>query len=229
MGIYLQTDYKLLPSLKLIAGLQGNKVPGFDFDFNPRAGFIWSPQEIVNVKALYSQAFRAPSIQELYIKSSSIIGSPNLKPEKVNTFDLGINIQTDKVSLGLNNFYSEMKNIIVQNQTRPVQYINSSQKTTIIGKELEGRFYVTKELLVTGSGLYQQNTNQDSLGNMMPIPSAGAKGGISYSTNGFIASIFNIYEGKLDKWYTSISNPNPGSYNLLNVNVQYDVNKLLKF
>ena len=94
--------------------------------------------------------------------------------------------------------------------------------------ELEGKYYITKALLLIGSGLYQQNSNKDSLGNMMPIPSAGAKGGISYSANGFIASAFNIYEGKLDKRYTSVGNPNPGSYNLLNVNIQYDLNKLLK-
>jgi outer membrane receptor for ferrienterochelin and colicins len=223
MGIYLQADYKLHPTLKLIAGLQGNKVPGFDFDFNPRAGFIWSPQEIVNIKALYSQAFRAPTIQELYM---NILGNPDLKPEKVNTFDFGVNIQTDKASIGLNNYYSQISNNIIE--TFPPHYENVNQKTTIIGMELEGKYYVTKELLLTGSGLYQQNTNNDSLGNIMPVPEAGAKGGISYSSKGLTVSVYNIYEGKLDKRYTSLGNPNPVAYNLLNANIGYDFNKLLK-
>lgn len=225
IGIYLQADYKLFSSLKLIGGLQGNKVPGFDFDLNPRAGLIWSPQEIVNVKALYSQAFRAPSIQELYLKN---MGKSDLKPEKVNTVDVGVNIQTDKAYIGLNNFYSRISNTIVQIHGASMKYANNDQKTTIIGMELEGKYYITRELLLIGSGLYQQNTNGDSLGNVMPVPEAGAKIGLSYSSNGFTLSAFDIYEGDLDKRYTSKGNPNPGEYNLLNVNAKYDLNRLLK-
>lgn len=225
IGIYLQADYKLFSSLKLIGGLQGNKVPGFDFDLNPRAGFIWSPAEIINVKALYSQAFRAPSIQELYLKG---MGKPDLKPEKVNTVDFGVNIQTDKASIGLNNYYSEIANTIIQIPLPAMHYVNTNQKTTIIGMELEGKYYITKEFMLTGSGLYQQNTNHDSLGNMMPVPNTGVKGGLSYSSKGFTLSAYDIYEGHIDKRYTSLGNPNPGEYNLLNVNAKYDLNILLK-
>jgi outer membrane receptor protein involved in Fe transport len=114
------------------------------------------------------------------------------------------------------------------NPPKPRKYANSDQKTTIIGMELEGKYYLTKELLLNGSGLYQQNTNGDSLGNMMPIPSAGAKIGLSYSSKAFTLSIFNIYEGELDKRYTSLGNPTPGAYDLLNANAQYDLNSLLK-
>ncbi|HEX2957078.1 MAG TPA: TonB-dependent receptor [Chitinispirillaceae bacterium] len=225
LGIYLQGNYRLFSSLKIIGGLQGNIVPGFDFDLNPRLGFIWSPVDVVNVKTLYSQAFRAPTIQELHLKG---IGIPDLDPEKVHTVDFGINIQTDNASIGLNNFYSRISNTIIQVPTIPMKYANSDQKTTIIGMELEGKYYLTKELLLIGSGLYQRNTNGDSLGNMMPVPEVGGKIGLSYSSNGFTLSAFDIYEGDIDKRYTSVGNPNPGEYNLLNVNFAYDFNKLLK-
>ncbi|MGE5671166.1 MAG: TonB-dependent receptor plug domain-containing protein, partial [Fibrobacterota bacterium] len=224
LGMYLQGDYKLFPRLKLIAGLQGNKVPGYDFDLNPRLGCIWNPLENVNVKALYSQAFRAPTIQELHLQSR---GTPDLDPEKVSTIDFGINVQTDNASIGINNFYSKISNTIIQLPTSPIKYANSDQKTIIIGAELEGKYFLTKELLLVGSGLYQQNTNGDSLGNMMPVSEIGGKIGLSYSWNGFIVSAFDIYQGKLDKRYTSIGNPNPGRYNLLNVTVSYDFNYLL--
>lgn len=62
----------------------------------------------------------------------------------------------------------------------------------------------------------------------MPVPEIGGKIGLSYSRNGFIASVFDIYQGDLDKRYTSIGNPNPGEYNLLNTNVSYDLNLWLK-
>ena len=100
---YVQADYRIIPQIKVIAGVQGNKAIGFDLDLNPRLGLIWSPQEIVNVKALYSTAFRAPTIQELYLNSVTLKGSPALKPEKIKTADLGVNIQTDRILLGINN------------------------------------------------------------------------------------------------------------------------------
>ncbi len=224
VAIYIQGDYRLFPSLKLIAGLQGNEVPGYDFDINPRLGYIWYPMENVNIKALYSQAFRAPTIQELYLLNR---GTPDLDPEKVSTIDFGVNIQTDNASIGLNNFYSKISNTIIQVPTSPIRYVNSDEKTTIIGAELEGKYYITRELLLVGSGLYQQNTNGDSLGNMMPVPEIEGKIGLSYSRNGLIVSAFNIYEGDLDKRYTSIGNPNPGEYNLLNVTFSYDLNYFL--
>lgn len=225
---YLQADYRIIPQLKVIAGLQSNKAAGFDFDLNPRFSLIWSPDEIVNVKALYSSAFRAPTIQELYLKSGTIVGTKTLNPEKVQTVDLGVNIQTEKISFGINNFYSEISNSIYQEQRKPPTpnlYSNSKVPTTIIGLEVEGKYYITKELMLTGSGLYQKNTTGDSAGNMMPVPEASAKGGISYSKCGFTASIFNTYEGRLDKRYNATYNKTRKAFDLLDLTLKYELDK----
>lgn len=225
---YIQADYRFIPELKVIAGVQSNKAAGFDIDFNPRLSLIWSPDEFINVKALYSSAFRAPTIQELYLKSGTIIGTKTLKPEKVQTIDFGVNIQTENISFGINNFYSEIRNSIYQEQRRaptPSFYNNSKVPTTIVGLEVEGKYYITKELMVTGSGLYQKNTTGDSAGNMMPVPEASAKGGISYCKSGFTASIFNSYEGKLDKRYNATYNKTRKAYDLLDLTLKYEFDK----
>ena len=226
----MQADYRLVPEVKVIAGLQGNKAGRYDLDINPRLGLIWSPKDIVNIKALYSTAFRAPTIQELYNKAPTLIGTITLKPEKIQTVDLGANIQTDKASIGINNYYSIISNTIYQKQRVPPPsvYANSDIPTTIIGLELEGKYFITRELMLTGSGLYQQNATGDSAGNMMPVPEALVKGGISYSANGFTASVFNIYEGNLDKRYDATYNKTCKAFDLVNANMKYDVNKLVK-
>lgn len=94
--------------------------------------------------------------------------------------------------------------------------------------EVEGKYFITKELMLLGSGLFQKNSTGDSAGNMMPVPEALAKGGVSYSADGFTASVFNIYEGKLDKRYISTTNPTRKAFDLLNANIKYDIRRILK-
>ena len=55
-------------------GVQLNKVKDFDVDFNPRAGLIFYPFDNVNIKTLYSTAYRAPSINELYLNHDAMRG-----------------------------------------------------------------------------------------------------------------------------------------------------------
>lgn len=111
----------------------------------------------------------------------------------------------------------------------PSVYANSAIPTTIIGMEVEGKYFITREFMLTGSGLYQQNTTGDSAGNMMSVPEALAKGGVSYSANGFTASVFNIYEGRLDKRYNATYNKTRKEFDLLNANVKYDIGRILEF
>jgi outer membrane receptor for ferrienterochelin and colicin len=228
---YIQGDYRIIPQIKLIAGVQGNKAEGIDFDINPRVGLIWSPSDVVNVKTLYSTAFRAPSMFELYLNHPTLKGTPTLKPEKVKTFDLGINIQSSKIFFGINNFYSTISNNIYpkQNAVPPNVYQNYNVSTTFIGVEVEGKIFITKELMLMGSGLYQQNTTGDVAGNTMPVPEASGKGGISYCANGLTASLFNIYEGKLHNRFDATYNKTREAFDLLNMNVNYEINQLVKF
>jgi outer membrane receptor for ferrienterochelin and colicins len=231
LSAYVQGDYRIVPEIKVIAGVQGNKAAGIDFDINPRGGLIWSPNDIVNVKALYSAAFRAPSMMELYLKHPTLKGTPGLKPEKIQTVDLGVNIQNERISFGINNYFSKIFNSIYPKQITPPPnlYQNNNIPTTIIGMEVEGKFFITRELMFIGSGLYQQNTTGDSAGNMMPVPEASAKGGISYSANGLTASVFNIYEGKLHRRFDAASyNKTREAFDLLNANLKYELNKILK-
>lgn len=228
---YLQGDYRILPQVKIIAGVQGNKAEGIDFDVNPRIGLIWSPSDIVNIKTLYSTAFRAPSMFELYLNHPTLKGNVSLKPEKVKTVDLGVNVQSGNFFIGINNFYSEISNNIYpkQNPAPPNVYQNYNVATTFIGLEVEGKLYITKELMIMGSGLYQQNTTGDIPGNTMPVPEASAKGGISYSANGLTASVFNIYEGKLDNRFDATYNKTREAFDLLNMNLKYELNQAFKF
>ena len=97
-ALYAQVDHELFENVKLIGGLQANKIGTLAFNVVPRAGVVWDPSSQWTVKTLYSEAFRAPSINETLIAygppptvpGPSLTGNPNLSPEKVSTIDVGL-------------------------------------------------------------------------------------------------------------------------------------------
>ena len=228
---YGQIDYKASQLLKLILGLQANKVERLDLDLNPRIGVLLNPVENINIKTLYSQAFRWPSLNELGLVHPAMMGNPNLKPEKVNTIDIGINYSGEKVYAGINGFYSDMTNIIYQDRSGkyPVPTYDNIGEVTLKGIELEAKYFINQNIFLTGSMLYQKSKDKDGNENVTPVADFGAKTGVSYrSNNGVTVSLFNIYQGDLDKKYESQLNVSPGAYDILNLYFKANLNQLFK-
>ena len=241
---YLQADYRW-SWCKLIGGIQFNKVAEFDPDFNPRAGLIIYPIENINFKALYSTAYRAPSLDELYLDHQTMRGQmvnrvpadgiqeKKLTPEKVNTFDVGVNYQNDAVQFGINGFHTRMKNLIFQDRDLSHYSIptwDNIGEVSIFGVECEGKYYVTKEWLFEGSFLYQQSKDDNSQDeNVTPLPKFSIKGGLSYSSDiGLTISVFNTFQEGLDKKYASMLNKTTKHFNMTHLHCRYDLNKLFQ-
>jgi outer membrane receptor protein involved in Fe transport len=226
---YAQLDYQALSNLKLIGGMQANKVDEIDLDVVPRGGLIWYPVEKVNVKALYSQAFRAPSINEVNMNFlNRLLGNPNIGPEKVATFDLSIGYHGEQSQLGVNVFRSSMTDIIqIAPNDEGIRMYQNNQDVVFVGAELEGKYYINSTWYLTGSTIYQKSKNDDDdIENLSPIADFGFKAGISYAKDGISVGLFNIYQGDLDEKYMDDINPNQGAYNLLHLHSSYDLNQL---
>lgn len=231
IGLYAQADWRFIEKMKLIAGIQANKVEFIDVDVVPRVGLIIDPLEILNFKLLYSQAFRAPFIHEMFVTHPALKGSSNLVPEKVNTFDFGANLKLKNMQAGVNGFYSKQKNIIIQDRSDPtaIPTYNNFGEVIFMGMEFDAKYYIIPELYLTASMLYQSNKDQNDIKNVVPSPNFSAKGGLSYmAENGISMSLFNVYQGDLDKKYYSSVNVSPKSFSFLNFYGSYNINKLLK-
>ncbi|HAJ79067.1 MAG TPA: hypothetical protein DCO75_04785 [Fibrobacteres bacterium] len=219
---YAQIDYRLLHNLKFIGGIQGNKIEHVKADIVPRIGAIWNPVNGFNVKFLYSEAFRAPSIDELYLKTPGVNGNSSLKPEKVSTLDLGASYQTEQASVGITFFRSYYSDIIA------IQNTNYSNTGSIVfnGVEAEGAYCLTQSLFIKGSMLYQANKN-DSISNLSPIANLSAKAGLSYAwEKGIIASLFDVYQGRPDNRYKGSLSTTDFAYHRLNFHSDFNVKKL---
>jgi outer membrane receptor for ferrienterochelin and colicins len=227
-AFYGQLDHRLRPNLKVIGGLQANKIGALDLNVVPRAGVIWNPASAVTVKALYSSAFRAPSINETRLNHPGLAGSPDLRPEKVGTLDVGVTYQGDRVLAGVNFFRSrQTDSIVVDTSTARWQYLNLGE-ATFRGVEFEGKYYFKRSLFLLGSYSYQANADGSGTKNITPVPNTSAKAGISYLTNnGLSVSLFDSFQGGI-KPDTSTLNPTPVSYQLLSAQVQFDLARYLR-
>ena len=229
-AFYGQWDHQLIDTVKLVGGFQFNKMEGTGVNVVPRVGAIWNPTSHIGVKALYSGAFRAPSINETMLNHPALQGTPGLRPEKVSTLDISVGYQANRFQGALTYFHSRQTDSIIVD-TRPVRwvYLNLGQ-ATFQGFELEGKYYLRKSFFLTGSVSYQANRDDDGDGdtNITPVPNFGAKGGLSYrAENGLTLSIFDNYQGHINGFSGPTVNPLPNAYHLLSSHVRYDLSRHL--
>jgi outer membrane receptor protein involved in Fe transport len=153
-----------------------------------------------------------------------VVGNPNLLPEKVGTFDLGIGFQGNHMQASVDYFHSDQTDSIVTVAGRPIQYMNLGE-VKFNGLEFETKYYLRKDFFFQGSMLYQTNMNDKGQNNVTPIPNLGFKAGASYEgKRGLTIGVFEVSDGSISGFTNSV-NPSQGSHNMLNANVRYDVSK----
>ncbi|MBN2408039.1 MAG: TonB-dependent receptor, partial [Elusimicrobia bacterium] len=229
-ALYTQADYWVNDTLKLIGGIQGNKVEDIDdMGIVPRVGVIKYLVPELNVKALYSSAFRAPSLHQVYLDFPGLKGDTDNTSELVDTIDVGLNYNKEKLQGSVNYFYSQIEDLIYQDRSNPVDpvYANGGE-LTIQGFECEGKYYATREFLLLASALYQQSEDDDDNDHVTPIPEMSGKLGVSYmADSGITVGLFDNYHGDFDSIYDTVDgNPSPEAYNTLDLNCRFEMGKL---
>jgi outer membrane receptor for ferrienterochelin and colicins len=213
---YAQAEHRLSKSMKMIGGFQINKIGDLDVSAVPRAGVVWSPIPSMTVKTLFAKAFRAPSINETHLNHPVLKGTPDLRPEEVGTLDVGVAYHRESFQLDGSVFHTRQTDSITTDVSRPLwRYVNLGG-ATFNGIELEGKYYVHKDVYLLGSMMHQTNRDETGNANVTPIANTNVKGGVSYDRPGaWTFSVFDDYQGAVPG-YTSNLNPAPDAHHLLN-------------
>ncbi len=141
-AIYVQDQLKVLDNLNVFLGLRYDRwsnTDGFqELGPNPRAYFsdriqtsvnpklsvVYSPLTDTTLRASAATAFRPPTLDELYVNSShgttQTIGNPNLKPEQVSSWEVGI-VQyfATATRVGATYYNNALKDLIYRRATTP--------------------------------------------------------------------------------------------------------------
>lgn len=87
VAAYVQDEWAITDHLVLNAGVRHDQYSTFGGTTNPRTALI-STWDKTTVKFLYGQAFRAPNpYEQYYVTSTTFKASPNLKPERIKTYE----------------------------------------------------------------------------------------------------------------------------------------------
>ena len=101
------------------SSFNGVKLPWFADKVNEKAvlsaGLVYKPLENASWRLNWSQGYRVPNIQEMYLYTFTgelQVGNPNLKPETSDNYEIGFKYEGDLVTSDFAVFYSECRNSV---------------------------------------------------------------------------------------------------------------------
>ena len=87
VGPYIQQTWNPTPWLDMNAGARLDIDDRFSSVLSPRGAIVLQPFEKTTFKAIYSQAFRAPTWSETSLDNNTVAPAPGLLPEKVRSIE----------------------------------------------------------------------------------------------------------------------------------------------
>ncbi len=114
-GLYVQDEYKVFEKVTISAGLRYDEYKNIGSTINPRLGLIYQHSSDTVIKLLYGEAFRAPTVYELYYNDGGTSQKPSvgLQPETIKSYELVLEHQLSKRTRAtISGFYYEVENLI---------------------------------------------------------------------------------------------------------------------
>ena len=144
-SLYLQDEWKLLPSLTMNYGLRWDQFQAFDAEsqLSPRLNFVWTPSDTTTVHGGYSRYFSPPPIELVASTDIALFDGTTAaashrddtpKAERADYYDVGIQQQElSGLTVGLDSFYKVSHDLIDEGQfgapiiLTPFNYRNGKQ------------------------------------------------------------------------------------------------------
>jgi outer membrane cobalamin receptor len=153
-AIFIHDQHTLWNRFILSAGARINKDSLYGTEFCPSLGLVFHVSNGTSLRANVNKGFRSPQLNELYLFPSS---NPDLKPEKVWSYELGVNHDFLPWLSGDLVFYTMKGDNLIATQLNPnapplYKFFNVDTFTfkgtecglrAYFGNNLEGRFFYT--------------------------------------------------------------------------------------
>jgi outer membrane receptor for ferrienterochelin and colicin len=88
-SVFVQDTWQIWPAVSLSLAMRADHHSISGWLVSPRAALVANPTSSSTVKALYGEAFRAPSVYELYYEDTEgIVSNPSLRDERIRTIEV---------------------------------------------------------------------------------------------------------------------------------------------
>jgi len=152
-SIYLNDKYIVLDDLDISAGLRYDHYSDFGDAVSPTLGVVYRVTPQWRLKALYANAFRAPSWVEL-------TSNGDLKAETSNSFEAGVIYKKNQNSVVRLNAYKTRINDLITKSPITRKYIQT-EYANFTGMEFEYMFTPNNQLELNFFASYVQAKDQD--------------------------------------------------------------------
>ncbi|MFQ5714405.1 MAG: TonB-dependent receptor plug domain-containing protein [Candidatus Scalinduaceae bacterium] len=162
-ALYLQDEWNIAKDIDLTVGVRHDNFTRFGGTTNPRFGLIWRFMENAHLKLLFATAFRAPNFQEMFlINNPQREGNPDLDPEKINTYEVGLGYNfTKHIRANINYFYNRIRDrIILDTSSIPNKFKNMGG-ARILGVEAEVKADFGNDNYAYANYTFQKADNTD--------------------------------------------------------------------
>jgi len=125
LSVVLQDQFEILDDLTLTMAVRYDNFDDVGDEITPRIAAVWKLGEPHLLKFQYSEAYRPPTLHELYLPETGAgaHGNPNLKPETSKTYEAAYIYRRPHFVGRATLFYSKMDNLIaVQNVGGLIQH-----------------------------------------------------------------------------------------------------------
>ncbi|HMV44135.1 MAG TPA: TonB-dependent receptor plug domain-containing protein, partial [Leptospiraceae bacterium] len=154
---YIQDEQKFFNDrLSFTLGIRHDQDTNYGSIWTKRAAIIGKPIQWYNIKLLYGEAFKAPTVFQLY---DSFRGNIGLKPQQIKTYEIENSFFINKMTtIKAGYFMSLLDGLIAEGNnpdpftanTRPSIFQNF-KPTHIYGYSLEGDIAITNEIKIFGN------------------------------------------------------------------------------
>ncbi len=94
IGVFLHDEMTLGDGLQATLGVRNDSSTDYRDEWSPRVALLWQPTPAWNLFGSVARAFRAPSLSDRFVHVSfagmEFVGNPDLKPETVTSWELGM-------------------------------------------------------------------------------------------------------------------------------------------
>ncbi len=198
-----------------------------------RLGTVFRFDQEHSVYAQYAEGFKMPTAEQLFTSvpslTSSVIPNPDLKPERVRSYEAGFRGVYPRGRWSLAAFHAEYEDFIQSFVTIPgtadVTYRNLSE-VTVSGVEASGAYQFARDWLVSGSASYQHG-NQRSAPGASSVPFDGASpfrmvAGLRWTPEGtgVDAELLTTYQSEVER-SSSPQIYQPKAFTVVDFNLSY--------
>ncbi|WP_088240444.1 TonB-dependent receptor plug domain-containing protein [Calothrix rhizosoleniae] len=190
-GIFARYEIDFTPSFHMNVGLRQdfNSLSNSSFT-SPSVGAKLAISNSTTIRANYMRNFQAPTLFDLFGRGSTFVGNPDLKPEKGNSFDIGIDQKLGKFGLlRLTYFNNRISDLIAFKFASPVStfenigLVRTQGLEASLNLQLARNFYAFANYTLNDPRILE-STNSAEEGNELSFRGADSLNlGISYETS----------------------------------------------